>query len=165
MDNKEYICNALKEMNMDFDIINHIPIFCEKDRELVKIDKDVVIGKNLFLRNDKKTKYYLYCLPLNKKANLLELANLLGEKRFSFANENELIEHLAIMPGSVSYLNVLTAERKNANFRDVIYIIDKQILKANKIGFHPSDNTATIVTSPNVITDIYDKYGLEYIIV
>lgn len=162
MDNKEYICNKLKEMNIEFHVINHKAIFSEKETNLDEFDNNIVIGKNLFLRNDKKTKYYLFSLPLSKKANLSELASLFGEKRFSFANEEELKKHLNITPGSVSYLNVITADKNNANFKDVTYIIDRELLKAEKIGFHPSDNTATIVTIPHVIIDIYEKYNLEY---
>lgn len=165
MNNKEYICNKLKEWDIDFDVINHKAIFTENETNLDDFDKDIVIGKNLFLRNNKKSKYYLFCLPLMKKANLLELAKLLNEKRFSFANEEELKSNLAITPGSVSYLNVITAEKNNANFKDITYIIDKELLKAEKIGFHPSDNTSTIVTVPKVMIDIYERYRLEYHII
>ena len=165
MDNVEYVCNKLKEFNIDFSLIKHKAIFSENDTDEDIFSKDIVIGKNLFLRNDKKTKYYLYSLPLLKKANLVKLADIMGEKRFSFANENELKEHLAITPGSVSYLNVITAEKNQANYKEVIYIIDNDLLKSEKIGFHPSDNTATIVTKPQVILEIYNKYNVKYRII
>ncbi len=165
MDNIEYICNVLEEMNVDFTRINHKAIFSENDTEEDLFEKDIVIGKNLFLRNDKKTRYYLFSLPLTKRANLLELAKLMNEKRFSFANENELRKYLNITPGSVSYLNVITAEKNNIKYKDVTYIIDSEFLKAQKIGFHPSDNTATIVTKPDAIEKVYNKYGVKYYII
>lgn len=165
MDNVEYICNVLQKMDINYSVIKHKAIFSENDTEEDLFEKNIVIGKNLFLRNEKKTKYYLFSLPLTKRANLLELAKLMDEKRFSFANENELKEYLNITPGSVSYLNVITAEKDNIKYKDVTYIIDGELLKAHKIGFHPSDNTATIVTKSDTIEKVYNNYGVKYYII
>ena len=161
---KEQVYNKLEEMKIPFSVINHKAIFSEKETDLSSFDKNIVIGKNLFLRNDKKRRYYLVCLPLLKRANLEKLAELLGEKRLSFANENELKAHLAISPGSVSYLNVITAEEEKANYMDVTYVIDSSLFDACKIGFHPSYNTATVVTDPDAIISVLNKYELKYII-
>lgn len=109
---KEIVYEKLNEMNIPYTVIDHKAIFSEKDTEENLFDKDIVIGKNLFLRNNKKTKYYLVSLPLNKKVELKKLAEILEEKRFSFANETELKEYLNILPGSVSYLNVITANNE-----------------------------------------------------
>ena len=117
----------------------------------------------MFLRNDKKSKYYLVCLPLNKRADLKKIAEIIGEKRLSFANEKELSEYLNISPGSVSYLNVITAAIRSEKYKEVEYVIDKKLITSRKIGFHPSDNTATVVTSPISILKLYDEYNLKYI--
>ncbi len=165
MNKKECICKKLNDMNIKYTVINHRAIFSEKDINTDFFDKDIIIGKNLFLRNDKKTNYYLFSLPLNKRANLEELAKKLNEKRFSFANEKELDYYLNISAGSVSYLNVITAAEVSDNFKNVIYVIDKELLNGDKIGFHPSDNTATIITTPDSILKIYDEYNLKYCII
>lgn len=162
MEFKEIVYNKLNEMNIPYEVINHKAIFSEKDTEENIFDKNIVIGKNLFLRNNKKNKYYLISLPLNKRANLDKLAELLEEKRLSFANELELKEYLNITPGSVSYLNVITANGKVEKYKEVTYIVDKEFFKADKVGFHPSDNTATVVTSPDSILKLYENYSLMY---
>ena len=147
-------------MNIPYTAITHKAIFSEKDTEENLFDKDIVIGKNLFLRNNKKTKYYLVSLPLNKKVELKKLAEILEEKRFSFANETELKEYLNIMPGSVSYLNVITADKEK--YGEATYIVDKELFESKKVGFHPSDNRATVVTTPDVILKIYEEYNVKY---
>ena len=160
---KEIVYQKLDDMKIKYDVINHKAIFSESDTDEDLFDKDIVIGKNLFLRNDKKNKYYLVCLPLNKRADLKKIAEIIGEKRFSFANEKELKEYLNISPGSVSYLNVITAAIRSEKYKEVEYVIDKKIITSRKIGFHPSDNTATVVTSPSSILKLYDEYNLKYI--
>lgn len=164
MDYKQYVYNKLDEFDIEYSVINHKAMFSEKDTDFQDFDKNIVIGKNLFLRNDKKKKYYLILLPLTKKVNLQELADKLNEKRFSFANEKELDEYLKITPGSVSYLNIITASMFNDNYEKITYIIDRQLLSADKIGFHPSDNTATVVTTPSSITKVFELYSLNYYI-
>lgn len=160
MELKEIVYDKLNEMNIPYTVITHKAIFSEKDTEENLFDKDIVIGKNLFLRNNKKTKYYLVSLPLNKKVELKKLAEILEEKRFSFANETELKEYLNIMPGSVSYLNVITADKEK--YGEVTYIVDKELFESEKVGFHPSDNRATVVTTPDVILKIYEEYNVKY---
>lgn len=165
MDLKQYVYNELDKMNIDYSVIKHKAIFSEKDTNFDDFENNITIGKNLFLRNDKKKKYYLVIMPLTKKVNLQCLADKLNEKRFSFANENELDEYLKISPGSVSYLNVITAKELNGGFKEVIYIVDKELMSATKIGFHPSDNTATVVTLPDNIINVLERYDLEYHII
>lgn len=162
MELKQYVYDKLDEMKIQYYIINHKAMFSEKDTNLDDFDNDIMIGKNLFLRNKNKDKFYLIMLPLDKKADLGELANILKEKRLSFANEIQLEEHLKISPGSVSYLNVITAEKLDGNFQNVSYIIDKELLNSQKVGFHPSDNTATVVTTPESMLKVFDKYNLKY---
>lgn len=162
MEFKEVVYRKLNEMNIPYEVINHKAIFSEKDTEENIFDKNIVIGKNLFLRNNKKNKYYLISLPLNKRVNLDKLAGALGEKKLSFANEIELQEYLNIAAGSVSYLNVITANEKTEKYKEVTYIVDKEFFKADKVGFHPSDNTATVVTSPYSILELYEEYRAIY---
>ena len=116
---KEIVYQKLDDMKIKYDVINHKAIFSESDTDEDLFDKDILIGKNLFLKNDKKSKYYLVCLPLNKRADLKKIAEIIGEKRLSFANEKELSEYLNISPGSVSYLNVITAAIRSEKYKEV----------------------------------------------
>ena len=73
---KEIVYQKLDDMKIKYDVINHKAIFSESDTDEDLFDKDILIGKNLFLRNDKKSKYYLVCLPLNKRADLKKIADI-----------------------------------------------------------------------------------------
>lgn len=162
MELKECVYNKLDELKIEYSIINHKAMFSREDTNFDDFANNITIGKNLFLRNKNKTKYYLIIVPLTKKVNLNELSEKLNETRFSFASENELDSYLKISPGSVSYLNVITAEKLGGNIKDITYIIDKDIMECEKVVFHPSDNTASVETNPNIITTVFEKYGLEY---
>lgn len=165
MELKEYVYNKLDELKIEYSVINHKAMFSKEDTNFDDFSNNIIIGKNLFLRNKNKTKYYLIILPLLKQVKLNELSLRLEETRFSFANEKELDNYLKISPGSVSYLNIITAEKLGGNFKDISYIIDKDIIEGELVAFHPSDNTASVVTKPNILLTIFDKYGLEYNII
>ena len=165
MELKEYVYSKLDELKINYSVINHKAIFSEKDTDFEDFESNITIGKNLFLRNKNKKKYYLVMLPLTKKVNLNELAEKLEETRFSFANEVELDNYLKISPGSVSYLNIITADNLGGNINDITYIIDKELLDSKLVAFHPSDNTASVVTNPEVIKAIFEKYGIKYNII
>lgn len=164
MDLKKYVYDKLDELEIEYIVMNHEAMFSEKDTKLNDFDNNIIVGKNLFLRNKNKTRYYLVMVPLTKRVKLVELSEKLSETRFSFANENELDYYLKTTPGSVSYLNVITADRINANYKNITYIIDSELLKAAKVGFHPSDNTSTVVTTPDSIIKVFEQYNLNYYI-
>ena len=75
----------------------------------------------------------------DKQANLKGLAEQLGDK-LSFASPERLMEKLCLEPGSVSPFGLVN----NAE-HDVILCIDAQVFEAPLVGFHPNDNTATLV--------------------
>ncbi|MDD4375471.1 MAG: YbaK/EbsC family protein [Clostridia bacterium] len=159
---EELIYTKLNQMDIEYEVIKHQAIYSEKEEKDGMFPNDILIGKNLFLRNANKSAYYLYSLPLHKKANLKELSLKLNEKRFSFANEEELEYFMKITPGAVSYLNVITSDCLNGCYKNVKYIIDKDLYTKEKIGFHPSNNALTVVTSPEIIEKVYNEYALDY---
>ena len=67
MELKEFVYNKLDELGVEYSIINHKAMFSEQDTNFEEFDNDITIGKNLFLRNDTKKKYYLILIPLVKR--------------------------------------------------------------------------------------------------
>jgi len=51
---KEYVYQKLDEMEIPYQVINHKAIFSELDTNFDDFASNIVIGKNLFLRNNKK---------------------------------------------------------------------------------------------------------------
>jgi Ala-tRNA(Pro) deacylase len=93
---REKVYSLLSEIGIKYEIIEHPAMFTAADNELHEQDINATIFKNLFLRNKDKSRYYLYSLPIMKRADLTALASKIGENRFSFGNENELWEKLHI---------------------------------------------------------------------
>ena len=138
----EEILARLKELNIKYEIKNHIPVYTIE--EMDRLGKDffycVCICKNLFLRDQKGKRHFLYVLREDKTANLSELPDKIGSTRLSFASEERLKKYLNVEKGAVTPLAVLF-DREKA----VEVIIDKDLLKEDILGVHPGENTSTVL--------------------
>lgn len=95
--------------------------------------------KNLFLRDQKKRRYFLVVLPADKKTDMAQLAIAVGEKKLSFVNAKTLMEKLGVEPGAVSPFGLL-----NITAGDVELFIDRKVVEAPVVHFHPNRNTASL---------------------
>lgn len=154
---EEKVYKILEELGIEYEKVTHPALFTVEDDKKYGIKFNGISCKNLFVRNEKKTKYYLIILPTTKRANLKDIQKKLNETRFSFGNEEALFEKLRIRSGSVSLLNIIEVERT-----DVKFVIDKSILSAEKVGFHPNKNTATVLFDSKYIEKILNNYNVEY---
>lgn len=155
MQNEVY--KLLDKLNIEYTKIEHPPLFTCEDNEKYNIKFDAVVCKNLFIRNSNKSQYYLVSLLLEKRVDLKSLQMLLEEKRLSFGNENVLEEKLGIKSGAVSIFNII-----NLKDNDIIFVLDEEILKYEKVGFHPNINTETLIFNPKEITKILEFYNVEF---
>lgn len=154
---EEKVYEMFDKLNIKYEKIKHPALFTYSDSIKYNIKLNGTICKNLFIKNKNKSKYYLVALPLEKKADLKMLQEKLQETKLSFGNEKTLEEKLKIKSGSVSVLNVV-----NTDNTDVIFVIDNEMFKSGKVGFHPNVNTATVLFSPNEIKKILDNYNVSY---
>jgi len=159
-DPRERVYAFLDRLGIEYEIVNHPPVFTQADSNIHRIESGAVIFKNLFLRNKNKSRYYLYSLPLTKRADLVAVSKALDETRLSFGDEDALLEKLNIRHGSVSFLNVIGAEGT-----DVTILVDSLAFDCALIGVHPNDNTATVVLKPQDIQKILDACGVEYMFI
>ncbi len=155
MENEVY--ELLDKLNIEYKIVNHPPLFTYEDSKKYNIKIDAVICKNLFIKNKDKSQYYIFVLPVEKKANLKLAQELLEESRLSFGDECMLQEKLGVKSGSVSIFNVI-----NLKERDIIFVLDEEILKCQKVAFHPNTNTLSVIFNPNDICKIFEFYNIKY---
>ena len=155
MENKVY--ELLDKLKIEYSKVEHPPVFTVKDSEKYNIKLNSLICKNLFITNSKKSKYYVVVLPLEKRINLKSLQIVLNATRLSFGDEKLLEEKLGIKKGSVSIFNII-----NIKITDVIFLLDKDILQYEKVGFHPNINTETIIFNPKYIAKILENYNAKY---
>ena len=154
---KNEVYQLLNKLHIQYEKIEHPPLFTCEDNEKYKIKFDAIVCKNFFIRNSNKSQYYLVVLPLKKRVDLKFLQMLLGEKRLSFGNENVLEEKLGIKSGAVSIFNII-----NLKDKDIMFILDEDILKYKKVGFHPNINTETVIFNPQEIHKIFECYNVKY---
>lgn len=154
---KDEVYKLLNKLQIQYDKIEHPPLFTCKDNEKYNIKFDAIICKNLFIRNSNKSQYYLVTVPIEKTVNLKSLQSLLEETRLSFGDENILEEKLRIKTGAVSIFNII-----NLKENDIIFVLDNEILKYEKVAFHPNVNTETVIFNPKELNKIFEYYNVNY---
>ena len=120
---------------------NQALVTTEESRKIVHVE-GCMSCKSLYVKDKKSDSYYLVVLPFDKRADMRGLAGFVGCAKFEFAAEEKLLADLGVHRGSVSpfaYLNEDTS-RYSAPL-----LIDEEVWNADKVKFHPCDNTATVV--------------------
>ena len=154
---RERVYALLDRLEIQYGVVDHPPMFTQADSEHSCVQIDAIIFKNLFLRNKDKSRFYIYALPLAKRADLDAVAKALGEIRLSFGDEDALQEKLNIQHGAVSLLNAIDAGKT-----DVLFLIDSSAFEYDRIGLHPNDNTTTVTLRPQDIEKILAACGAGY---
>jgi Ala-tRNA(Pro) deacylase len=95
--------------------------------------------KNLFLRNKKGDRHYLVIVGIEKQVDLRTLVKVVGDDRLSFGSPDRLMARLGLTPGSVSPFGLI-----NDAAGTVRVILDADLRQAERLIFHPNDNTASV---------------------
>lgn len=91
----------------------------------------------------------------NKRVDLKKFKNKNNTRRLSFASEQDLMNIMNLIAGSVTPLGLL-----NDKELKVIFYIDKDFLNDKQIiGVHPNDNTATLWLKVTDLIDIIKEHG------
>lgn len=96
--------------------------------------------KNLVLANRQKTRFYLLTMPFGKRFRTGPVSRQMASGRLSFAEEGILAGILHTRSGSVSPLELIFDEN-----REIAFFVDRDLLSAERICFHPSEETCTVV--------------------
>jgi len=143
---KGKVLALLDEMSISYQVTHHPVVFTIEDMENLRMEHIDKVAKNLFVRDDKKRRYYLLVIPKDKHANLKELQNQIGSRRLSLANEEDLNKYLGLLKGEVTPFGAI-----NDLSGVVTIIMDNDLKDYEFIGVHPNDNTATVWIS---LTDL-----------
>ena len=148
--------NVLEDMHINYEVMEHDAVYTIDEMERLPIKNKENIVKNLFLRDDKKRRYFLIVLPKDKRADLKKIRKELKCRPLSFASEEALEEYLGVPKGAVTPLGIL-----NDKECKVTVVFDKDILTFAKIGVHPNENTATVLLKPQDLELIIRNHGNE----
>lgn len=158
----------IEEEKKVYDILNKMDISYERIEHRIyetcneaDVDMQGLKGlrtKNLFLKNKKKTNFYLVIMDDKKHLNLKKLANALEDKNLTFASEEELMEYLKLQPGSVSVFGLL-----NDRMHAVKVVLSQEVYENEYITSHPNVGTATISTKVTDMLQFIKSMGNQII--
>lgn len=169
---------VLRKKVLDFLEAHDIPYTLYEHPELSSIEEclaywkdihDATHCKNLFFRNHKGNRHYLVSLECHKNLDIHGLEHRLRQGKLSFASEERMSRCLGVHPGSVcafgliNDMNLTDANPKELfdNGHRVKYYIDKDLLDAKQVSFHPCENTASVVISKDDFLKFLDIWGGE----
>lgn len=159
--NKQEIYDFIKSRNIWYEVTEHEAVFNMEDLSKVEVLYPEYDAKNLFVRDDKKRNYYLITVKGNKRVDLKKFRTNNGTRPLSFASEQDLMNILNLIAGSVTPLGLLNdKELKVTFYLDKDFLKDKQI-----IGIHPNDNTATLWLKVTDLIDMIKEHGNQVNIV
>lgn len=133
--------------------------------------------KNLFFRNHKGNRHYLVVFECHKELSIHTLEKSLRQGKLSFASQERMERCLGLLPGSVSPFGLIndmnlteggapkegvSAKELFENGHRVKLFIDKDLLDAEKVSFHPCDNTASTVIAKEDLVRFLNLWGGEY---
>ena len=155
--NKEEIYRWLKTSGISYEITEHKAVYNMAELSEAKLPWPEAIGKNLFIRDDKKRGYYLITMRGDKTCDLKAFRKEHGLRALSLASAGDLEAILGLLPGSVTPLGLLNDEA-----RQVKLFLDRDFLKPpGLVGVHPNENTATVWLRPEDLMAVIQAHGNE----
>lgn len=154
MDKQQKVLEALQQLNIPFDTINHPAVYTIDEMDALQLPHGEGVVKNLFLRDFKGRRHFLVMLRQDKTADLKSLREKLGSTPLSFASEERLMQHLGLTKGSVSPFGVL-----NDTEHAVEVVFDSDLEGSACIGVHPNENTATVFLSYDNLVRVITACG------
>ena len=155
--NRNNVYTVLKELDIQYEIHEHPPLDTIEIALKYWKDIDATHCKNLFFRNHKGNRHYLVIIKDTTPFNIRSLELKLKQGKLTFGSEKRLLKYLGVKPGSVSPFGLI-----NDSEHHVFLFIDEQLQNADKISFHPNDNTASLVISYTDFIKYLQSMGNSY---
>lgn len=143
----------LKERDIGYVKHEHPAVFTVEESKLLKAKIPGMHCKCLFLK-DNKERFYLLAMNAFKKLDMKLMRKKLGVGKLHFGSPEELKERLNLTPGSVSIFGMIYA-------KEVKLLIDEEVWKAERVGFHPNINTATLEIKHDELAKFLDSLSSE----
>ena len=154
------VYEALERMQIPFDYYEHPEAPTIEIAAQFYRGEGTTLCKNLFFRNHKGNRHYLVIMDSRRAMDIHDMEHRLRQGKLSFASPERMMRYLGVKPGSVS----LFALVNDAN-HEVTLFVDRQLLGAEKVSFHPNDNRASLVISRDNMFKFIQKIGNTYEIV
>ena len=154
--NKQEVYEFLQAKGVTYEVTEHKAVYNMDELAEVELPYPEADAKNLFVRDDKKSSYYLITVRGGKRVDLQEFRKVYGTRRLSFASAEDLERLLGLFPGSVTPLGLL-----NNTERNVKLFLDSDFGEDDLIGVHPNENTATVWLKAGDLVRLIREHGNE----
>jgi len=130
----------LEEIGASYQHFTHPAVFSTADVVLLPEKLPGADTKNLFLRDEKRTRYILVCVRAETRVDLKQLGRSLGMKGLTFGSPEDMLAMLGLTPGSVCLFGLM-----NDKLGQVEGFLDSSLDAAEEMQNHPLINTASLV--------------------
>lgn len=154
--NKQEVYEFLQAQGVTYEVTEHKAVYNMDELTEVELLYPEADAKNLFVRDDKKSSYYLITVRGGKRVDLQEFRKSYGTRRLSFASAEDLERLLGLFPGSVTPLGLLNNAEKNVKL-----FLDSDFGEDDLIGVHPNENTATVWLKAGDLVRLIREHGNE----
>ncbi|RLD41932.1 MAG: prolyl-tRNA synthetase associated domain-containing protein [Bacteroidetes bacterium] len=154
---KNIVFDKLNQLGIQHEVFEHPPLDTIEIALKYWKDIDATHCKNLFFRNHKGNRHYLVIIKDTTPFSIRSLEQKLKQGKLTFGSPKRLLKYLGVKPGSVSPFGLLNDEDHHVHL-----FLDQQLKKAEKISFHPNDNTASLVLSFFDFIKYLDASGNTY---
>ncbi|MBR2063976.1 MAG: prolyl-tRNA synthetase associated domain-containing protein [Bacteroidales bacterium] len=163
------VLTFLEDKGIDYKLHTHPPLpTIEMALEYWK-EIDSTHCKNLFFRNHKGNRHYLVVFECHKEMQIHSLEHMLKQGKLSFASAERMERCLGLLPGSVSPLGLIhdmkveeLTKEHFPNGHRVKLFLDQDLKTAERVSFHPCDNTGSVVLSNAGFMRFLEIWGGEY---
>ena len=157
---EEEIYDRLDQLGIDYLRVDHDHADTMEDCRLIEAQLGARICKNLFLCNRQKTKYYLLLIAAGKQFHTANISKQLGVSRLSFCTEEQLMDRLGLLPGSVTPMALA-----HKGTEDITVVIDEDILSMDTVCVHPCVSSASLAIKLDDLLRFLAKTGNKICIV
>lgn len=154
--NKQEVYEFLQAQGVTYEVTEHKAVYNMDELAEVELPYPEADAKNLFVRDDKKSSYYLITVRGSKRVDLQEFRKSYGTRRLSFASAEDLGRLLGLFPGSVTPPGLLNNAEKNVKL-----FLDSDFGEDDLIGVHPNENTATVWLKAGDLVRLIREHGNE----
>ena len=139
---QQQVYDCLSRLDIRFDYYEHPEAPTIEIASQFYRGEGTTLCKNLFFRNHKGNKHYLVIMDSRHEMDIHSVERMLHQGKLSFASPERMMRYLGVKPGSVSLFNLV-----NDTENHVVLFVDSELMKAEKVSFHPNDNRASLVIS------------------
>lgn len=148
----EQLLARLEARGVAYTSHRHEAVFTVEQANALKPEQPGAHSKNLFLRTKKGRMWLVSCLD-ERTVDLKWLGERLGG-RLSFGSAERLARHLGVVPGAVTPFAIL-----NDRTREVAFFMDRALLEAERVNFHPLVNHMTVALAPDDLVGFLEAEG------